>query len=69
MASKIACDNCDADVIVNGQQIIAYYEYDVLPFPVAAASPDKRTAICVACDKKLRRKYALPPRSTSGGWI
>lgn len=66
MAKKVSCDNCDADVIVNGQQILAYYEYDALPFPVATASPDRRAIICVLCDKKLRRQHALPPRGASG---
>lgn len=63
MANKISCDNCDKNVIVNGQQTMFYYEYDVLPFPVAGAAPDKRAIICALCDDKLRKQNGLAVRS------
>ncbi len=66
MANKISCDNCDTNVIVNGQQAALYYEYDVLPFPVASVSPDKRAIICAACDAELRAKNGMPARGVRG---
>lgn len=66
MASKIACDNCDRDVIVNGKQTMLYYEYDALPFSIVAQTPGRRTVICAECDDRLRKQNGLTTRGARG---
>ena len=68
MAKKVVCDNCGADVIVDGQQRSFYYEYDTLPFSVANRdSDDEQAIVCTSCDVKLRRQNKLPARAVRSG--
>lgn len=60
--AKIFCNNCRQAVIVDGQQVALYYEYDVLPFAVATPNEDGKTIVCTVCDEKLRKQSNRPAR-------